>query len=190
MGIVSGLSRSVTAQANPKAPLQELRGLIQTDAAINPGNSGGPLVTLDGKAVGINAALISGAQNISLAIPVNAAKRDLADIKEFGRIRRPYVGIRYVMLDEEVARAMDLPVLFGAFITKENPHDAAVLPGSPAASAGLIDGDIILAVNNKQLQNGYSFQDVLDDSTIGDVLRLTVWRNGASLSLELPVIEK
>ncbi|HUC31537.1 MAG TPA: trypsin-like peptidase domain-containing protein, partial [Candidatus Paceibacterota bacterium] len=72
VGIVSGLSRSITAQADPDAPAQEMRGLIQTDAAINPGNSGGPIVDSDGFVVGVNAAIVSGAQNIGFAIPVNA----------------------------------------------------------------------------------------------------------------------
>ena len=82
VGIVSGLSRSITAQAEPNAPPQEMRGLIQTDAAINPGNSGGPIVDRDGCVVGVNAAIVSGAQSIGFAIPVNAARRDIDDIKK------------------------------------------------------------------------------------------------------------
>jgi S1-C subfamily serine protease len=101
LGIVSGLSRAITAQADPMAPPQELRGLIQTDAAINPGNSGGPLVDRDGRVVGINAAIISGAQSIGFAIPVNAARRDIDDIKKYGRIRRPLLGLRYVVDEAE-----------------------------------------------------------------------------------------
>jgi S1-C subfamily serine protease len=85
VGIVSGLSRSITAQAEPNAPPQEMRGLIQTDAAINPGNSGGPIVDRDGYVVGVNAAIVSGAQSIGFAIPVNAARRDIDDIKKYGR---------------------------------------------------------------------------------------------------------
>lgn len=179
LGIVSGLSRSVTAQlSSGKGATQELRGLIQTDAAINPGNSGGPLITLDGKVIGINAALIAGAQNISLAIPINAATRDLADIKQYGRIRRPYLGVRYVILDETSAAAVGIPATYGAFVTNETPHDTGVVPDSPAAKAGIQERDVILTCNGKHLTLEYTFQDVLDTAAIGDQLQLAVLRNG------------
>jgi serine protease Do len=108
VGIVSGLSRSITAQAEPDAPPQEMRGLIQTDAAINPGNSGGPIVDSDGLVVGVNAAIVSGAQSIGFAIPVNAARRDIDDIKKYGRIRRPLLGLRYTMIDKNLKEKMGL----------------------------------------------------------------------------------
>ncbi len=79
-----------------------MRGLIQTDAAINPGNSGGPLVDGDGRVIGVNAAIISGAQSIGFAIPVNKAKRDVDDLKKYGRVRRPFLGLRYIMIDESL----------------------------------------------------------------------------------------
>ena len=110
LGIVSGLSRSISAQAEPNAPPQEMRGLIQTDAAINPGNSGGPLVDLEGYAIGINAAIVFGAQNIGFAIPINAAHRDLNDIRKYGRIKRPLLGLRYIMIDENLHDKMKLQI--------------------------------------------------------------------------------
>ena len=108
VGIVSGLSRSISAQAEPDAPPQEMRGLIQTDAAINPGNSGGPIVDRDGYVVGVNAAIVSGAQSIGFAIPVNAARRDIDDIKKFGHINRPLLGVRYTMIDPTLKKKMNL----------------------------------------------------------------------------------
>jgi serine protease Do len=120
VGIVSGLSRSITAQAEPDAPPQEMRGLIQTDAAINPGNSGGPIVDSDGLVVGVNAAIVSGAQSIGFAIPVNAARRDIDDIKKYGRIRRPLLGLRYIMIDKDFQQKMSLSVDYGALVMRES----------------------------------------------------------------------
>lgn len=179
-GIVSGLSRSVSAQGDRKGPAHELRGLIQTDAAINPGNSGGPLVTLDGKVVGINVALISGAQNISLAVPISAIVRDLQDLKQYGHIRRPYLGLRYVIVGESFARQLGAAVETGAYVTGETPQDHGVLPGSPAEKAGLQDGDLIAACDGRPLSEEHTFQDVLEAAQVGQTIELAVWREGKS----------
>src|SRR3989344_5413509 len=88
-GIVSGLSMYITAFGGMDHQMQNLRGLIQTDAAINPGNSGGPLVNMEGRVIGINTAMIMGAQNIGFAIPINYAKKDLAEVKKYGKIVVP-----------------------------------------------------------------------------------------------------
>ena len=180
LGIVSGLSRSVTAQADADAPGHELRGLIQTDAAINPGNSGGPLVTLDGKVVGINSALISGAQNIGLAIPISAVSRDLADLSQYGHIRRPYLGLRYVIVGADLAGELGAGVAGGAYVTGESPDDHGVLPDSPASKAGLRDGDLIAQCDGLPLTEEHTFQDVLEAAQVGQTLELTVWRGGRS----------
>lgn len=177
-GIVSGLSRSVVAQADPNSPPQEMRGLIQTDAAINPGNSGGPLVNSSGEVIGINAAIISGAQNIGLAIPINAAKRDLADLAQYGRIRRPFLGLRYLILDEKIAQKLDIPVTRGAYVIRESTHEEAVMGGSPAQKAGLQEKDIITVVNGKNITPEYTIQDALEPLVVGDIFEMTVLRNG------------
>jgi serine protease Do len=190
LGIVSGLSRSVSAQADPSAPSHELRGLIQTDAAINPGNSGGPLVTLDGQVVGINSALISGAQNIGLAIPINAVARDLHDITSYGHIRRPYLGLRYVIVGSELAAQLGSSIAGGAYVTGETPHDHGVLPNSPAAAAGLKDGDLISMCDAIPLTEDHTFQDVLEMSQVDQTLELTVWRGGKSRSVFVTLTER
>ena len=136
LGIISGLSRSIAAQGDADAPPQEMRGLIQTDAAINPGNSGGPLVDGDGLVIGVNAAIVTGAQSIGFAIPVNAARRDLEDIKNYGRIRRPLLGLRYTMIDEDVKEKMNLPVGYGALVTRETEHDYARRAEKPGRAGG------------------------------------------------------
>jgi len=177
LGIVSGLSRSISAQADSDAPYQEMRGLIQTDAAINPGNSGGPLVDLNGTAVGINAAVVFGAQSISFAIPISAAGRDIDDIKRYGHIRRPLLGVRYVLIDDTLKEKMGLSVNFGALITKETAEDRGVASGSPAEKAGLRERDIVLELNGKKIDREHSIQDLLEDMNVGDAVRLVVLRD-------------
>jgi len=95
-GIISGLSRRVKASNGYDSKITNLRGLIQTDAAINPGNSGGPLVNLDGQVIGINTAMIMGAENIGFALPINSIKEDLKEVKKHGKIKRPYLGVKYI----------------------------------------------------------------------------------------------
>ncbi len=176
-GIVSGLSRAVSSPSGA-GPTHELRGLIQTDAAINPGNSGGPLVTLDGRVIGINAALISGAQNISLAIPISAVMRDLDDLRTYGHIRRPYLGLRYVIVGESFCRQLGADAVSAAYVTGETPHERGVLPASPASKAGLQDGDLIIACDSRPITEEHTFQDVLEAAQVGQTLELTVCRDG------------
>lgn len=182
VGIVSGLSRSITAQDGPKARPQEMRGLIQTDAAINPGNSGGPLLNSKGEAIGVNAAIVSGAQNIGFAIPVSAAKRDLDDVKNYGEIRRPFLGVRYITIDEDLQAKMGLPVSHGAIVIKESPHDGGVIPESPADKAGIRENDIILSCDGKDITKDYLVQDFLEEKSVGDKVILMVLRDGKEIT--------
>lgn len=190
LGIVSGLSRSVSAQSDPEAPPQELRGLIQTDAAINPGNSGGPLVDIFGRAIGVNAAVVSGAQNINFAIPIKAALRDLQDLKKFGHIRRPLLGLRYLTVTEDLSEKMGFPSCFGAYITKEHPSDEAVVAGSPAAEAGIREGDILTHWNGHPITEERSVQDYLDDARVGELVSFTVVREGKEFTCMAKLTER
>jgi len=189
-GIVSGLSRSITAQADPTAPLQEMRGLIQTDAAINPGNSGGPLVDKDGCVVGVNSAIVAGAQSIGFAIPINAARRDLEDLKKYGRIRRPLLGLRYVMIDDNLKEKMGLTASYGALIVRESEHDSGVVPGSPADKAGIREKDIVLELNAQKLDREHPIQDFLENLNVGDVIKLSILREGQPMSVNVTLEER
>ncbi|MDO8557196.1 MAG: trypsin-like peptidase domain-containing protein [Candidatus Jorgensenbacteria bacterium] len=189
-GIISGLSRSVSAQADIASPIQEMRGLIQTDAAINPGNSGGPLVDIFGRAIGINAAVVAAAENISFAIPIHAAWRDLEDIKQYGRIRRPLLGLRYITLDEDMKEKLGLPIGYGALVTHEHPFDTAVVPQSPAARAGIKERDIILTWNAEKITREKNIQDCLENCSVGDVIALTVLRGKKELSVKISLAER
>ncbi|MEK7212693.1 MAG: trypsin-like peptidase domain-containing protein [Patescibacteria group bacterium] len=190
LGIISGLSRAVSARAGNKGKFQEMRGLIQTDAAINPGNSGGPLTDLDGNAVGINAVIISNAQSIGFAIPINPAKRDLADIQAYGKIRRPLLGLRYITVDEVVADELHLPVKYGALVIRETPHDEAVIPGGPAHKAGIREKDIVLSCNDTKVSADKPIEDILENVSAGDTLRLRIWRNGKEFETQLTLAER
>lgn len=189
-GIISGLSRKITAFAGPHARATSLRGLIQTDAAINPGNSGGPLVNLAGQAIGLNTAVIMGAQNIGFAIPINYARRTLEEVMQFGKIRRPFLGVRYVILNPELSKMNKLPVDHGALIVRESFGEPAVLKDSSADKAGLREYDIILEVDNKKVTEENSLSDSLKDREIGGEIILKVLRDRKEITLKVKLEEK
>ncbi|MBI5153066.1 MAG: trypsin-like peptidase domain-containing protein [Parcubacteria group bacterium] len=189
-GIISGISRHIPAQIEPGAKTEELRGLIQTDAAINPGNSGGPLLNMEGEVVGINTAIIFGAQNIGFALPINAAKKDLEDLKEFGRIRKPLLGVKYIILNEALQRHFKLSVDYGALVIRQDPYDDAVVSNSPADKAGIIEHDIILECNNEKITREITLQDMLTKYEVGDKLSLEILRGGKSIKVSLTLTER
>ena len=191
-GIISGLARSIRAasEMEKKPHIQELRGLIQTDAAINPGNSGGPLVTLNGEAIGINAAIVFGAQNLGFAIPINSVKRDLEDLRVHGRIRRPLLGLRYLTIDESLQKKLNLPVAKGAFLIGQGPHAKAIIAGTPAERAGLKPRDIILEVNGEKLSEEVTIQDFLEEKEVGETLVMKVLRDGKEFTANVVLAER
>lgn len=177
IGIVSGLSRFIKATTDISGHQQKLKGLIQTDAAINPGNSGGPLINLEGKAIGINVAVVYGAQNIGFAIPIGRAIRDLEEIKKYSRIRRPFLGIRYVLINPEIKTYLKLPFNYGALIVNEGmPDGQAVVKGSAAAEAGLKEGDIITSINKKKISFDNTIEDVISELEVGSEIEIEIYR--------------
>lgn len=189
-GIVSGLSRYITAFGGMDNQMQNLRGLIQTDAAINPGNSGGPLVDMEGKVIGINTAMIMGAQNIGFAIPINYAKKDWDEVKKFGKIKMPFLGIKYVVLSKEMAQANKLPVMEGALVVREALGEPPVIKGSAAEKAGIKEFDIILECNNEKITEKNILAHILQKCKIGGETTMKVLRDGKEIMLKVKLEEK
>lgn len=177
-GVVSGLSRSIVAGGG-RVGSERLAGVIQTDAAINQGNSGGPLLNIAGQVIGINTAMAQGAENIGFAIPINEVKDTINDVREHGKIVRPWLGVRYVMLNDTIIRENNLSVDHGALITRgETPTQLAVIPGSPADKAGLEENDIILEADGEELNQDNTLAHIIGQHDPGDKIELKVWHNG------------
>ncbi|OGZ26979.1 MAG: hypothetical protein A2365_02640 [Candidatus Nealsonbacteria bacterium RIFOXYB1_FULL_40_15] len=189
-GIISGMSRFIQARNHVTQESQRLRGLIQTDAAINPGNSGGPLVDMDGKVIGINTAAIMGAQNIGFAIPINYAIKDLEEVKKYGKIKFPFLGIKYVILNKEMADKNKLPVDYGALIVRENLGESAIIKGSSADKAGFKEFDILLDIKEEKITNENPLSNILQKCAIGEEVDIKVLRNKKQITLKAKLQEK
>ena len=189
-GIVSGLKRNLTAGGGI-GQAEKLTNIIQTDAAINPGNSGGPLLDIDGKVIGINVAVASGAQNIGFAIPSEQVARVTDQVKATGKISTPFLGVRYIPVDSSLQKQNNLPESYGDLIARGNSiTDLAVVPGSPADKAGLVENDIILEINGTKIDenNGQGLTELIAQYKVGDTVTLKIWHKGnikdVSLTLE------
>lgn len=182
VGVISGLARDVTASGG--GTVERIRGVIQTDAAINQGNSGGPLLNLRGEVIGINTAVVSGAQNIGFAIPINKAKRDIQSVKKTGEILVPYIGVRYIGITPEFAKKEKLPVEEGALV-RGSEDGPAVQPDSPAAKAGIQAEDIIREVNGKKIKKEKPLGDIITEFSVGETVSLKIYRAGKELFLQV-----
>lgn len=193
-GVVSGLSREIKAQSDITQERTRLRGLIQTDAAINPGNSGGPLINLAGKAIGINAAMVFGAENIGFALPINNAKKDLDDLREFGRLRQPFLGIRYIPISKGLQQRFNLPVDTGALVIAEPDTQSgiqqAVVPGSPAEKAGIREADIVLEVEKERITEEQGLDELLSKLKVGQKIGLKILRENKEKVLKTILAER
>lgn len=187
-GIVSGIGRSITAGGSDGS--EELQGVIQTDAAINPGNSGGPLLNILGQVIGINTAIDNGGQLVGFAIPSVDVQKAVGSFKKYGRIARPFLGVRYIMINKDLAQKQKLPRDYGALILRgQNNTDFAVLPGSPADKAHLTENDIILEVNGTKVDDKNSLAKLLSNFQIGDVVNLKVYSKGSEKDVKVTLEE-
>lgn len=184
------MSRFIQATNHATQESQRLRGLIQTDAAINPGNSGGPLVNMEGKVIGINTAAIMGAQNIGFAIPINYAKKDLEEVKKFGKIKFPFLGIKYVILNKEISEKNKLEVDYGALVVRENLGESAIVKGSAAEKAGIKEFDILLEAKGEKITSDNPLSNILQKCEIGEKIEIKVLRNKKTLALKAVLEEK
>ena len=189
-GVISGLQRPIRARNN-----RLIEGAIQTDASINPGNSGGPLLDSHGRMIGINSQILSptgASAGVGFAVPVNIAKRIVPELVRSGQIRRPKLGIG--SRDVELLKnQVELPVSEGIVILQ-------VLPGGPAANAGLRGitqtengdfeiGDIILGIDSQKITNTDDLYRILDKHAIGDLVQVQVIRNGRRTSVPVRLTE-
>jgi len=169
LGIVSALDRRVQTSAYSAGPF------IQTDAAINPGNSGGPLVDINGKVIGINTAIIPYAQGIGFAIPIDTAKNILNQLITNHEVVHPYLGIDMLPVDQYQLSQMGIKQNAAVYVAK-------VLPGSPAEHAGILPGDIILKIDNKEVDI-YTLPNIILSHNVGDVIKVTIFRSGKILTI-------
>ena len=191
-GIISGLRRNLTAGGAGQT--ERLTNIIQTDAAINPGNSGGPLLDINGNVIGINVAIAQGAQNIGFAIPSNQVKRVSEQVKTTGRISTPFIGVRYIPITDTIQRENNLPFNYGDLIIRgATMTDFAVIPGSPADKAGLMENDIILEVEGEKISdgnNGRSLADLISERGVGDTITLKVWSKSETKDVRVTLEER
>ena len=187
-GIISGTGRPLTASDEEGMNAEQLEDMFQTDAAINPGNSGGPLVNLKGEVIGINTAVSTEGQGLGFAIPVNAAKAVINSVLTKGKLVKAYIGVRYVSITADVADELRLPVKEGALV-RAGTGEPAVVPGSPAANAGLKAGDIITKVNNTKIVLGKGLVSLLSQYSPGDKVELTILRDSREQKLSVTLAE-
>ena len=188
-GVVSGLSRSIVASGATGGP-EQLEEVIQTDAAINPGNSGGPLIDLAGHVVGVNVAVAIGSENIGFALPANVVRETVETVRTQGRIVRPYLGIRYTPITPVLREQNNLSVDYGVLVVRGESADMlAVLPGSPANRAGIVEGDIILEFDGKRLDEETSLAQLIRKKKVGETATLKVLSRGQEKTVTVTLEE-
>jgi serine protease Do len=189
-GIISGLKRNVTA-GDGFGQAEQLSEVIQTDAAINPGNSGGPLLNISGQVIGVNVAMAQGAENIGFALPINLVKKDIESVKTKGKIVQPYIGVRYIPVTAAIQKENNLPFDYGALVLRgQSITDFAVVPGSPADKAGIVENDIILEINGTKIDDTHQLSDQIAKANVGDTISLKIWHKGEEKTVQVTLEER
>lgn len=182
VGIVSATGRTSGQVGIPDKRVD----FIQTDAAINPGNSGGPLLNAKGEVIGMNTAIISGAQGLGFAIPIDAVQRIAGQIVATGKVEHPFIGIQMVNLTPEVRESVNQDPNNGFRVDADKGVlVASVVPGSPAAKAGIRAGDVVNSVNGDAIATGKDVQQAVEANGLGRDLRLQLDRGGDAQTISL-----
>jgi serine protease Do len=164
-GVISAIDRSIRTED------RVYLDFIQIDASINPGNSGGPLLNIDGDLIGINTAIYAKAQGIGFAIPINKAKKIIADLIQYGEVVQTWIGIIVQDLDKNLVSYLNVPDKRGVMVK-------AVEPQSPASKAGIKAGDILLSIDKKKIASVQDYWSVKKTYAAGDSFDARIWRNG------------
>ena len=135
--------------------------------------------------------MAQGAENIGFALPVDLVKKDLASVKSSGKITQPYIGVRYLPIDAQIQKDNNLPFDYGALVVRgQQVTDFAVVPGSPADKAGIVENDIILEVNSTKVDADHPLANLLSQYNVGDVLTLKVWHKGNTSDVQVTLEER
>lgn len=169
VGVLSAKGRKIQIPDTTRGELREYTNLMQTDAAINPGNSGGPLLNLQGEVIGINTAVRADGQGIGFAIPINVAKEVVEDLVTRGKVQRPFIGISYGPISQEIADYLKLSGTEGVLISE-------VVQGSAASKAGLQPWDIVRKIEDREIKTVDDVLKITENMKIGDKLRFMVDR--------------
>ncbi len=187
LGLTGTVTHGIISHKGRNMRLNMYEDFLQTDAAINPGNSGGPLVNMRGEVIGVNSAIKSrtgGFQGIGLAIASNLASKIKDKLIQDGVVKRGYLGVQIRDLDDPaLASKLNLKENKGVLITQ-------VLDQGPAALAGVLPGDVVIAIEGKPIKDGKTLQSLIADATLGTKLALQVMRDGMPLELTLKVMEQ
>jgi Do/DeqQ family serine protease len=182
VGIISATGRSSSEVRVPDKRVS----FIQTDAAINPGNSGGPLLNQRGEVIGMNTAIIGGAQGLGFAIPINTAQRIANQLVAKGKVEHPYLGINMVTLTPDLKRQINSDPNSGLKVQDDRGVLVArVMPNSPAARAGIRAGDVILRINGQTMTTADQVQTAVEQSSIGGNLQVEFRRAGQIINLSV-----
>jgi S1-C subfamily serine protease len=181
-GIISATGRSSAAIGVGDRRV----GFIQTDAAINPGNSGGPLLNERGEVVGMNTAIISGAQGLGFAVPINTAKRISDQLIATGKVDHPYLGIQMATITPDLKQKLNSDPNSPVSVSEDKGIVIVqVVPNSPAARAGIRVGDVITRVDGKEATSAEVIQQAVEESKVGGNVDLEMRRNGQTVNLSI-----
>ena len=175
VGVISATGRSDVGIAT-------YENFIQTDASINPGNSGGPLVNLKGQVIGVNTAIVAAGQGIGFAIPINMVKRVVDQLVDKGKVVRGWLGVSLQPLSTELADSLGVTGQQGAVV-------ASTMPGGPAAAAGLLQNDVILAYDKTPVDDYHHFQRLTAETRAGSKIVLQILRKKRKIEVPVTVAE-